>query len=670
MEPNMLEMAVHALGLLLDPMRLLILMCGVFIGLAIGAIPGLGGIVGLAVLIPFTNHLDSYAAFALLLGMAAVVTSSDLIPAVLFGVPGTVGAAATVIDGNQMARKGLAGRAFGAGFAASLFGGLIGALLLAAAVPILRPLMLSIGSPELLAFSVFGLSTVATLSGRAPLKGLTAACLGLMIAMVGTGPQAGTLRWTFNWLYLWDGVNVVPITLGLFALPELADLAIRRTRIASQGAVDITLASQWEGVRDVYRHWWLVVRCSVIGTALGTVPGIGSAVIDWIVYGYAQRTESNPETFGSGDVRGVIAPESANNAKEAGHLVPTIAFGVPAGASMALLLSAFTMHGLVPGPEMLTKHLDLTYTIIWSLTLAHCLGAAICICGSRLLARLADVPYEILLPIIIPIVFIAAFQGTHSWGDLFSLLLFGVIGWTMKRLGWPRPPMVLGVVVGGIFERYLFVSTQLYGDQWLLRPIVILVGVMIAWTLFRPLQRALLDLWQQLRHLQVKNLRLHAPAAFTLLVIAVIVAAIVSSSDWPPVEQLVPRTACWAALIAASLNLITEIFGTEQPSETVAQTGQPAAAEYLAPAIVRLRAVEYFAWLGGFVALVGLIGFIPAIPLFIFVYMGLRFREPWLRAATCAAATGLFCWIVFDVGLAVPWPQTILESAYPALRFN
>ncbi len=563
----MLEMAVHALGLLLDPMRLLILMCGVFIGLAIGAIPGLGGIVGLAVLIPFTNHLDAYAAFALLLGMAAVVTSSDLIPAVLFGVPGTVGAAATVIDGNQMARSGLAGRAFGAGFAASLFGGLIGALLLAAAVPILRPLMLSIGSPELLAFSVFGLSMVATLSGRAPLKGLAAAGLGLMISMVGTGPQAGTLRWTFDWLYLWDGVNVVPVTLGLFALPELADLAIRRTRIASKGSVDITLASQWEGVRDVYRHWWLVVRCSVIGTALGTVPGIGSAVIDWIVYGYAQRTEPNAETFGSGDVRGVIAPESANNAKEAGHLVPTIAFGVPAGASMALLLSAFTMHGLVPGPEMLTKHLDLTYTIIWSLTLAHCLGAAICICGSRLLARLADVPHEILLPIIIPVVFIAAFQGSHSWGDLFSLLLFGVIGWTMKRLGWPRPPMVLGVVVGGIFERYLFVSTQLYGDRWLLRPVVILVGVMIAWTLFRPLRRAVLDLVAQLRHLQVKNLRLRAPAVFTLLVIAVIVAAIVSSSDWPPVEQLVPRTACWAALIAASLNLVTEIFGTEQAPE-------------------------------------------------------------------------------------------------------
>src|SRR5271156_472761 len=484
MQPDMLASAVHALQLLLEPARLMVLILGVLIGLAIGVLPGLSGVVGLAMLIPFTYHLDEYTAFALLLGMAAVITSSDFITAVLFGVPGHVGAAATVIDGHAMAKKGEAGRAFGAGFASSLAGGIVGAVVLALSIPILRPVLLSIGSPELLAFTLFGLSMVATLSGRAPLKGLTAAGLGLMIAMVGSRSQSGTLRWTFDWLYLWDGVPLIPATLGIFALPELAELAVSRKRIAGDNAPNIDMSSQWEGVRDVGRNWWLVLRCGVLGTGLGAIPGIGSSVIDWIAYGYAQRTEKNTETFGSGDVRGVIAPESSNNAKEGGHLVPTIAFGVPAGASMAILLGAFLMHGLTPGPEMLTKNLDVTYTIVWSLTLAHVIGALICLCGSKWLARISTVRPEILLPIVLSLVFVAAFEGTHDWGDLFTLMIFGVVGWFMKRLGWPRPPMVLGIVIGGIFERYLYISTSLYGAAWLLRPVVLCILVLVAWALF------------------------------------------------------------------------------------------------------------------------------------------------------------------------------------------
>src|SRR6267143_1946422 len=383
MQPDMASMAWHALTLLLEPARLGILCIGVVIGLAIGVLPGLNGIVGMAMLIPFTYNMDPHTAMALLLGMAAVITSSDFITAVLFGVPGHVGAAATVIDGHAMARNGEAGRAFGAGFAASLAGGLIGAIVLALSIPILRP--------------------------------------------------------------------------GLLAMPELCELAVARKKIAGDHASNINLSNQWQGVRDVGRHWWLVVRCSILGTGLGAIPGIGSAVIDWIAYGYAQRTEKNPETFGTGDVRGVIAPESSNNAKEGGHLVPTIAFGVPAGASMAILLGAFLMHGLTPGPEMLTKRLDVTYTIVWSLTLAHVIGALICLCSSRWLARISTVRPEILLPIVLALVFVAAYEGSHDWGDLFVLLGFGVVGWLMKRLGWPRPPMVLGIVIGGIFERYLYI---------------------------------------------------------------------------------------------------------------------------------------------------------------------------------------------------------------------
>src|SRR5580693_4745681 len=508
MQPDMIASAVHALHLLLEPTRLMLLFLGVIIGLAIGVLPGLSGIVGLAMLIPFTYKLDEYTAFALLLGMAAVITSSDFITAVLFGVPGHVGAAATVIDGHAMAKKGEAGRAFGAGFAASLAGGVVGAIVLAVSIPILRPLLLAIGSPELLAFTLFGMSMVATLSGRAPLKGLTAAGLGLMISMVGSRAQSGTLRWTFGWLYLWDGVPLIPATLGIFALPELCELAVTRKRIAGDNAPKINLSSQWEGVRDVGRNWWLVLRCGVLGTGLGAIPGIGSAVIDWIAYGYAQRTEKNSETFGTGDVRGVIAPESSNNAKEGGHLVPTIAFGVPAGASMAILLGAFLMHGLTPGPEMLTKHLDLTYMIVWSLTLAHVIGAIICLSCSRWLAKISTVRPEILLPIVLALVFVAGYEGSHDWGDLYVLVGFGVIGWIMKRLAWPRPPMVVGIVVGGIFERYLYISTSLYGIGWLWRPVVLVILALVAWALFRPFAEIVRSVFAELRQVGSHPLRI------------------------------------------------------------------------------------------------------------------------------------------------------------------
>jgi putative tricarboxylic transport membrane protein len=672
MQPDMIASAVHALQLLLEPARLAILCLGVVIGLAIGVLPGLSGVVGLAMLIPFTYNLDEYTSFALLLGMAAVITSSDFITAVLFGVPGHVGAAATVIDGHAMAKNGEAGRAFGAGFASSLAGGIVGAVVLAVSIPILRPLMLAIGSPELLAFTLFGMSMVATLSGRAPLKGLTAAGLGLMIAMVGSRAQSGTLRWTFDWLYLWDGVPLIPATLGIFALPELAELAVSRKRIAGDNAPNIDMSSQWEGVRDVARNWWLVLRCGVLGVGLGAIPGIGSAVIDWIAYGYAQRTEKNAETFGSGDVRGVIAPESSNNSKEGGHLVPTIAFGVPAGASMAILLGAFLMHGLTPGPDMLTRHLDLTYLIVWSLTLAHVIGAIICLACSRWLAQISRIRPEILLPIIIALVFVAAFEGEHDWGDLYALVFFGVIGWIMKRLGWPRPPMVLGIVVGAIFERYLFISTQLYGWGWLWRPAVLAILAGVVWVLYRPLSQIAKTLIDQFRDVRSHAPRFGAGPAFSLAVIALIVAAIASSAAWPHDAKLVPLTACGMALVAAVLNLVNELFGPAQSVPAFADSGVKVSAHVsdlgVTDEVARRRAAIFFVWATAFIALVALVGFILAIAVFVFAYMRFGFGEPALPSLGYAAGTTILCLIVFHWALQVAWPPSLLGDLFPALR--
>ncbi|MBT5458253.1 MAG: tripartite tricarboxylate transporter permease, partial [Rhodospirillaceae bacterium] len=538
----MLNEAGQALNILFTWERMGFLFLGVLLGLFVGVIPGLGGLVGLSLLLPFTFDMDPYTALALLMGLQAVTVTSDTIPAVMFGVPGTVGSAATILDGYPMARKGEAGRAYGAAFTASVIGGLWGALLLGVSIPVLRPIILHIGSPELLSFCIFGLSLASVLSGGSLLKGLGGACIGLIVATAGDDPQTGTLRWTFDSLYLWDGLPVVPLALGLFAIPELADLAIQQKSISVSGESyerQDTRLGQLEGTKDVFKNWFLVLRCATIGAGLGAVPGIGASVVDWIAYGHAARTEKDADlTFGKGDVRGVIASESSNNAKEGGALVPTIAFGVPGSASMALILGAFLIHGLVPGPDMITKKLDVTYTMVWSVAVANLLGAGICFTFANQLAKLALIRPGILCPTVLAVVFIGAFQGSRQWGDIYALLGFGVLGFIMKRLRWPRPPLVLGFVLGGLVERYMFISVERYGATWLYeRWIVVMMLILTFWGILSP---AIKD-WRERRAkgesrgaavFKFKRSGLDLDLLFTGVIASVFIAALVISSEW------------------------------------------------------------------------------------------------------------------------------------------
>ena len=479
----MLDAAIIAFENLMQPMRLLFLLLGVLMGLGLGAIPGLGGLVGLAILLPFTFDMDPYQAFALMIGLISITSTSDTIPSVLFGVPGTVASQATILDGHPMAKKGEAGRAFGAAYMASLLGGVFGALVLAVSIPVLRPIVLAFGSPEFFMMGMLGISMVAVLSGNAPFKGLVAGAIGLAVGMVGMDPQTGVLRWVFGQLYLWDGVPLVPVALGIFAIPEIVDLTIRGTRIADVAAEN--MKGVMVGIKDVFRHWFLTLRCGVIGVWVGMTPGLGASVVDWFAYGHAVQSEKGAnETFGKGDVRGVIAPEAANNAKEGGALIPTIAFGVPGSASMALLLGAMTIQGLTPGTAMLTKHLDVTYTMIWSLAIANIFGTALCLLLTNQLAKIALVRIHLLTPLVIVMVFLASFQATRHYGDLWSLIIFSLLGWFMKRFSWPRPPLILGLVLSGIIENYLFISVARYGAEWLLRPIVLIIGALIVFSLF------------------------------------------------------------------------------------------------------------------------------------------------------------------------------------------
>jgi TctA family transporter len=460
------------------PIPLAMLFAGVLFGLFLGAMPGLGGIVGLAIILPFTYDMDTTSALAIMIGVTAVVSTSDTIPAVLFGVPGTASAQATVMDGHPMAVKGEAGRAFGAAYMSSLIGGLVGACLLAVSIPILRPLVLMFGSPEFFMLGLLGISMVAVLAGSAPIKGLVAGAIGLIVGTVGSDPQLGELRYTFGHLYLWDRVPLVPVALGLFAIPEMVDLVVKGTKISNVPTK--AMKGVAVGIRDAFDNWFLVLRCSALGTWIGFIPGLGASVVDWFAYGHAAQTVKGArETFGKGDVRGVIAPESANNAREGGALIPTVAFGIPGSSSMALILGGLMIQGIQPGPSMLKEHLDLTYTLVWSLALSNVFGTVILMFLTSQVAKLTQVRINIIAPIILAVVFLAAFQATAAMGDLGILMTAGVLGWLMKRFAWPRPPMVLGLVLANILERNLWISTNRYGLDWLLRPGVIAIFLLI-----------------------------------------------------------------------------------------------------------------------------------------------------------------------------------------------
>jgi TctA family transporter len=472
------------------------MMLGVFLGFWVGLLPGLGGATTLALMLPFVYTMQPVEAFAFLLGMHSVVATTGDITSVLFGVPGEASSAATILDGYAMAKKGEAGRALGAALMSSLVGAIVGAAALALAIPVVRPLVLTFGSPELFMLAIVGLAFIASLSshgGRGMLRGFLAGALGLFFATVGQDPQAGVARYTFDLLYLWQGLDLVPVLVGIFAIPEIIDLIGRGTSIAGTMPQGKLSAGAFEGVKDTFRHFWLTIRCSLIGTFIGILPGLGGSVAQWMAYGHATqsaRTAEERKGFGQGDVRGVLGPGAANNSKEGGSLVPTIAFGVPGSTAMAILLGGFVLLGLVPGPDMLTKHLALTYSMVWTIVIANVVTVLACFLFLNHLARLTTVRGSILIPLILVLVFIGSYTSNSHYGDLLVTLFFGAVGYLMVLAGWPRAPFVLGLVLGKIAENYLYISVARYEAAWLARPVVVVLIVIAVVVIIYPLYQA------------------------------------------------------------------------------------------------------------------------------------------------------------------------------------
>ncbi|MGH7846503.1 MAG: tripartite tricarboxylate transporter permease [Candidatus Binatia bacterium] len=476
----MLEAALEGLAGVFQPQALALMTVGVLIGSVVGFLPGIGGPSTLAIMLPFVMTMkDPLLVIALLVGMDAVGNTASAFTSILISVPGASGSQATIMDGYPMAKRGEAARALSASFVASLLGGFFGAVVLFASLPVLRPIVLAFGSPEFFILTLWGVTMVGVLSGNAPLKGILAGILGVLIATVGLDTKSAVERYAFGLSYLWEGVSLVLVALGIFGIPELIDLATRKTSIAQTTELGRGFL---QGIKDVFRHWWLLIRTSALGAWVGFLPGLGSSVGDWFAYAHAVQTEKNRENFGKGDVRGVIASEGANNAKEGGDYIPMLAFGLPGGAGSALVLTAFVAVGIKPGPDMLTSQLNLTFAVIWTLVIANVIATGLCMAFTKQIAKMCFLPFYAIVPPILAFIFMGAFAANFHSYDLTMLIIFSLLGFYMRRNGWPRPPLLLGLVLGNKMEMYLWLSYTRYGLEWLLRPMVLVLILLIVGT--------------------------------------------------------------------------------------------------------------------------------------------------------------------------------------------
>lgn len=551
MDFSVLGYAGPALVQLLTGPHLLFLLGGVALGMIVGILPGIGGLSGMALILPFIFGMDPAMALAMMIGLTSVTATSDTFSSVLIGVPGGAGTAATVLDGFPMAQRGEGARALSAAFAASLIGGLFGALVLTFAFVAARPILLAIGFGEQLMLVILSLTLVGMLTGANVVKGLASCALGLLIGTIGSSQATAEYRFTFGSLYLSDGVPLVIVALGAFALPEIIDVLRQHYAIAQKDLV----GHGWiAGIRDVIKNFWLVIRCSALGALTGILPGLGGGVVGWISYGHTVQTSRDRSQFGKGDVRGVIGPESANNAKDGADLIPTLFFGIPASGTMALLLGGLVVIGITPGRTMVTKHVDLIYLIIWSLAISNVLATSISMALARPIATLTAIRFTLIAPFIIVMIFLSAYQAKADWGDLVAVLLVGGVGIYMKRFGWSRAALLIGLVLSQRLEASLYRTVQIYGLDIFLRPISIIILVLAAISIFfaiRTRTRISADDGKVSEH---SRRNIWPQLAFVGVLLAFVIAVAVDASRLKFLAAVFPLS---VAAVAAVLLLVT-----------------------------------------------------------------------------------------------------------------
>lgn len=659
----------EAIILVLHPQQILYLVIGVVLGLSVGVFPGLGGIAGLSLVLPFMYGMEPVSGLALMVGLIAVVPTSDTFASVLMGIPGSSASQATVLDGFPLAKKGEAARALSAAFASSLFGGLLGATVLTFFILIARPIVLAFGTPEMLMITLLGLSMVAILAGRVALKGLAAACLGLLVGTIGEAGAGGSLRMaTYDIPYLTDGIKLVIVGLGIFAIPEIVSL-LRQDKSISERS---SLGAGWlTGVKDWWKNIWLSIRCSVIGVIVGVIPGLGGSVVDWIAYGHAVQTTKDKSKFGAGEIRGVIGPESSNNAKEGGGLVPTLIFGIPGSGSMAIFIGGLALLGFDAGPQLIQNELSLTYTIVWSLALANVFGAGLCIALSGGIAKLTTIRFALLAPFLFMMISFAAFQSRQSLGDLIALFSIGVLGIFFKRFDWSRPAFLIGFVLSSQAENYSNNAHQIasfkfrrsleQGFEYIASPIVLVLLIITIISVIIGIRQAK----EIFSEGEVSTGKKKAPMIFLLALLTYTSIALINASliDLTS-DKIFPVTIATVGVIALVLLLIKMMISPE--GDTLFADSETGKEGLEAP----YGLWGTLGWLGLLLLLTSLLGFILALGFFLLLFFRIRAGLNWLQVYFFTSLGLVFmCFFAyilnrdFPPGLLqeffrLPWPLT------------
>jgi putative tricarboxylic transport membrane protein len=485
----MTEAIFAGLFAVLTPQAILFTIIGVVYGIVIGILPGLGGIVAMALLLPFTYGYEVAAMLALLLSAHIATIWGSSVTGILFGIPGAAKSLASIFDGYPLTQKGQASRALGASATAALLGGIFGAICLAVSIPVVRPIMLAFGPPEFLMMALWGLTIIATFSEGSLLKGLMAAAFGVLIAFSGMDPITGTPRFTFDTVFLLDGISFPVAMIGLFAVSEMMKLYVKGGSIIDRDISGET-SSVLDGVKDAFRHWGLVMRSSLLGLWIGVLPGIGASVGGIAAYAQAVQTSKTPERFGHGAIEGVIAPDATVGANEGGGLMPTLAFGIPGGESMAILLVAFIGMGITPGPEMLTNNLDLVFSMVWIVVIANIVTSVFGLAISPYLARLPSMNPNLMIPMVLSVCFVGAFATRGQWEDVIVAAGFGIVGFFMDKYHYSRANFVIGMVLADMIERNLHISLTLHGNDFIFtQPIALVMFIFIVVTTTLPFIR-------------------------------------------------------------------------------------------------------------------------------------------------------------------------------------
>ncbi|HEY7299731.1 MAG TPA: tripartite tricarboxylate transporter permease [Xanthobacteraceae bacterium] len=658
---------------------IVLLVAGTLAGVIVGATPGLGGVVLLSIILPFLYGMSIKSGVILMLAAEGGVYFSGSITAILLNTPGAPESAATTFDGYEMTKQGMPARALGISATASTLGGWVGFALLLAVIPAMRSLIGLFQPSDFLMLAILAILLIGQLRASSVTKGILSGLLGLMASYVGYDPITGIQRFTFNTLALYNGFNIAAVALGLFAMSEMFVLYGRRTVVSgAEAASDTTLFSKLppgarviDGVFDVLHRWPLVLQSGVLGTLLGAIPGVGAVAATFISYGLAKRTSRRGNMFGTGIPEGIIAPEAAVMAKESGGWIPTVTFGLPGGAGMAVVLSGLTILGVAPGPSMLTAHLDEVFAGAFTIGFASLLGSILGLLMAPYLAKALRAPPYAIVPFIFALGLLGSAASAYSFVMAIVTMAFGLIGLVMKRYRYSPAATMIGFVLGPIIEKNLYLTTHLQGMSAFARPLTDVFAAMVILMIVTP---AIVPIWKRLAIRQQAPQESGPPkptvaqsSGGTSLKISWVETSVdlawvilggaycAIASTFPPDGRLMPF-----AVGAATLMLsLTHLSGNFVPMMRPFTHGETEAQERGGE--TDLSQIKAIAWAISLLVAIFLIGALPAIFLFFVIYFGIGARR-WVLGPVSAVLMTLLTWGLFGQLMSLELPQGIVTE--------